>query len=124
VISPIRVLVRDVPHLVRDVLEHVIVAQPDMTLLRDRPGPSGSELAVSDPDVVILGARRPRDSEGVTAVLWKWPATQVLQITVDGHEAAVYRLEIKGTEFGELSPIELISVIRAAAERRKAERER
>ena len=119
-LSPIRVLVRDVPHLVRDVLEHVIVAQPDMALLQERARPSRSGGAEFAPDVVILGARRPRDSERVAAVLGDWPTTQVLQITVDGHEAAVYRLEIRGTELGELSPIELIDAIRAAVRRRES----
>jgi DNA-binding NarL/FixJ family response regulator len=114
----IRVLVRDVPQLVRDVLSHAISNQPDMELI---PAPNAPAMPIVTlaPDVVVVGTKRSDDMRDVTSTLWRWPQSQVLMITVDGHQAALYELQPQRTDLGELSPTEVVDSIRSAVRRRR-----
>jgi DNA-binding NarL/FixJ family response regulator len=117
VIEKTRVLVRDVPQLVRDVLEHAIATQPDMELLREYASTFGpSPMGV--PDVVVVGTQDPDDDRVVSTLLSGWPRSQVLMITIDGHHAALYELHPRRTRLGEVSPLELLDAIRSTARRR------
>ena len=114
----VRVLLLEVPRLVRDVLTHAIEAEPEMELVSERrsdPTLAGDTRA---PDVVIVGTRRRDDLQRVEAILWRWPHSQVLTVTMDGHQASLYQLEPQQTELGELSPGELVNVIRGTVRSR------
>jgi hypothetical protein len=71
------------------------------------------------PDIVVVATKHRHDIRNVTSMLWRWPHSQVLMITVDGHQAAMYELEPQRTELGELSPAELVDSIRVAVRRRR-----
>jgi DNA-binding NarL/FixJ family response regulator len=115
VAAKIRVLVTHVPQLVRDVITHAIASQADMQLIEER---IDSETRGVDPDVVIVGTSAPDDLQPVTSTLWRWPWSQVLMVTIDGRQSALYRLEPQRTALGELSPVELVEQIRSAARQR------
>jgi len=119
VAAKIQVLFTQVPQLVRDVLTHAISMEPDMHLVPGLHAP-GTSGGVSDaaPDVVIVGTSDLEDLEPVTSALWRWPGSQVLMVTVDGRQSALYRLEPQRTLLGELSPNELVVRIRSAARQR------
>jgi DNA-binding NarL/FixJ family response regulator len=119
VAAKIRVLFTQVPQLVRDVLTHAISIEPDMHLLQDVPTPDPSAgVRGAAPDVVIVGTTDLEDLLPVTSALWHWPRSQVLMVTVDGRQSALYRLEPQRTLLGELSPTELVARIRSVARQR------
>ena len=122
-IAPIHVLVRNVPPLVRDVLEHAIVSQRDMTLIADS-AEAPPRAGVPAPDIVITAAPRADESQGVAAALSQWPRVPVLLVMLHGREAVVYELDIRTRELGERSPSELIDTIRRVVRsRRKPKRQ-
>lgn len=112
--TKIRVRFAHVPQLVRDVLTHAISSQPDMELVPESSADTPSGPAGSEPDAVIVGAEDRQDLQAVTAVLWQWPRTQVLMVTIDGRQSALYRLQPQRTDLGELSPDEIVDRIRSA----------
>lgn len=120
--TKIRVLFTQVPQLVRDMLTHAISVEPDMHLLQDSPMSDTSAIA-SDaaPDVVIVGTSGLEDLMPVNSALRLWPQSQVLMVTLDGRQSALYRLEPQRTLLGELSPSELVTRIRSAARQRAGE---
>ena len=111
----IRVFVEDVPELVRDLLRHAISSQPDMELVQGRIDPVPVET--SDPDVVVA-TQRAADVQSVSRILARWPRSEVLMITVDGRQAALFQLKPHRTELLEMSPAELTNAIRAAVRQR------
>jgi DNA-binding NarL/FixJ family response regulator len=118
---PIKVLVRDVPQLVRDMVEHAIESQSDMVLLDDRsrvrPSPGVALTPPVAPDAVIVGTTAASRSHGVPAAWSEWPDVPVVLVTLDGRDAVLYELAIKTAALGEQSPSELVDVIRSAVSR-------
>lgn len=115
--APIHVLVRDVPRLVRDMLEHAIVSQPDMVLV-DEPASAGAVREARPPDVVIVADHPADESRSVSAALAHWPHVPVLLVRIEGREAVFYELEMRSNALGERSPDELIEAIRRVVRRR------
>jgi DNA-binding NarL/FixJ family response regulator len=107
----IRVLVEDVPELVRGLLSHALSGQPDIELVNGRVVPLLRDAAAPD---VVVATQRGDDLESVRRLLSKWPQTKVLMISVDGRQAALFQLEPHRTQLRELSPTELAATIRAA----------
>jgi hypothetical protein len=77
----IRVVIRDVPTMLREILEQVISDEPDMQLIAESslPAPAQPELHVS-PDVVVVG--------GPMAI----QQTAGQRCSRNGHTAACYSL--------------------------------
>lgn len=95
-----------------------IGSQHDMALIHEVAEERGFGGADLVPDAVIVGTAVARDSHGVAAAWSQWPETPVLIVTLDGHHAVLYELDIHITELGERSPDELVDVIRAVVNRR------
>ena len=70
------------------------------------------------PDVVILGTTDSTLLAGVAPLLERWPKSAVIAIEADGHNANFYELRPHRTHLGEISPTELIGLIRARASTR------
>ena len=109
------VLIRNLPPLLRDLVEHSISTQADMEVVNEEKLQSQS----IGPDVVIVGTMQVEQSGNATETLLRWPRAQVLMIRVDGHKSALYELEVRRDELGEMSPAELVDRIRACVERRR-----
>jgi hypothetical protein len=100
----IRILARDLPHMLHDIIAHAIAAEPDMALEPD--------LASAAPDVVIVGTTDAAQP-GVAPLLVRWPESAVIAIEADGRNADYYELRPHRTHLGEISPTDLIRLIRA-----------
>jgi DNA-binding NarL/FixJ family response regulator len=111
----VRVLLLEMPPLLRGILEHEVQLQSDCELLKDarRPFHLLTEQA-PPPDIVILGVTAAQDATLVPALLARWPLAQVMTVTEAGDDAAVFELRPRRRELGQMSPAELVRILRAA----------
>jgi DNA-binding NarL/FixJ family response regulator len=111
----IRVLIRDAPKILRDILDEVVSSEHDMELIHE---PTARFPAVVDhspaPDVVIVGANEAAAGEGARALLARWPRSHILMISERGHRVVLYELLPRSIELGEMSPTQLVQAIRSA----------
>jgi DNA-binding NarL/FixJ family response regulator len=113
--SNIRVLIRDAPTMLRDILEQAISSEPDMDVISEQvvsarlPGTEGLS-----PDVVVVGTSDVEPAERARALLARWPASHVLMLTARGHRVLRYELLPRGVDLGEMSPAQLVQAIRSA----------
>ncbi len=114
--SNIRVLIRDAPTMLRDILEQTISNEPDMEVMPEPvvPTPRPADQP-SSPDVVIAGLGESDPGEGARALLVRWPSSHVLMITARGQKVLRYALLPRGVDLGEMSPDQLVQAIRSAA---------
>ncbi len=111
VLSPMtRVLLRDLPLMLRDILSHALVREPDVELLESMPEPD----TAARPDVVIGNQDAP-DPGWVRDVLSLWPDCRVLLIASAGHQVSLIELHPHRTALGEMSLDELVSVVTRVA---------
>ena len=101
-LSPLRVLVIDLPQLLRDLVEQRVAAQPDMEL-----GGRLAEPSADDPDVVVCGGA----GHGLLA-----GRTRLKVLGIDeGGRACLYELREHAVPIGEVSPDQVVDAIRAHA---------
>lgn len=108
------------PQLVRDILEQAISTHSDMEVVSEEDCGSSTPVSSCSPDVIIVGTTAIEESQKMPGLLLRWPKSQVLMITVAGRAAALYELVPHKTALGELSPSELVDVIRARVKRNRA----
>jgi hypothetical protein len=106
-----RVLLRDLPTMLRDILSHALVREPDVELLEWMPEPPHT---AARPDVVIGNQDAP-DPHWVRGVLGVWPDCRVLLIASAGHQVTLFELHPHRTALGEMSLDELVSVVTRVA---------
>lgn len=116
-ISPIKVLVRDVPPLIRDLLSHAFASAPDIELVEHR-GPLHACDTLA-PDVVVMTAADEAALVAVEEVLSQMSRPRVLVIRLHDHETVLYEWRLHGSELGDLSPLEIVAAIRAAVTQRE-----
>ena len=104
--------------MLRDILEQAIAGAPDMDTVRELPEVAPEPSDPSQPDVVIVGVRESEPAEGVSALLNRWPRSQVLMLTAHGRKAVMYQLVPRGTDMGEISPDQLVEAIRSCVRER------
>lgn len=113
-IPRIRVLVTDVTGVLRDVIEATLATQHDIELVSVDPAPT-------DPlDVVVIGLKDGRSSDPVEALFDRYPRARVVGIASDGRRAYMHELRPYRLALGELSPQQLIEVVRQAGRGRAA----
>jgi hypothetical protein len=89
--SKVRVLLQDVPLMLREIVENALLRQPDMVLMRDaRAAAHAADATV--PDVVLVGTTTPQDPRTATALLNRWPRARVLMLATSGKVAVMYSL--------------------------------
>lgn len=103
--AAMRILVIDMPEIMRGIIEDTIASQPDLQLLEARPH--------AEPDVVIVGTPKSEDHVAAEAALARWPHSRVLMVSTSGRHAMMYELKPFRTELGELSPTDLVAAIRS-----------
>jgi DNA-binding NarL/FixJ family response regulator len=116
---PMRVLLLEVPMLLRGILEHAIQQEPDYELIVDGTTalPTGSEQP-TPPDVVIVGLTAVEDMPLLSALFARWPGAHVLTIMQTDGEAAVYKLTSQRQILGDMSPLEILSRLRDSVRRK------
>ena len=105
-----RVVLSRMPQILRDILEHEILQQPDLQLLDDD---DGSNAIGAAPDVVVVAAAAGDRRFASLSLLREWPSARVIVVTPHEGQVAVYRLEPQMTDLGRVSPAELIQLIRS-----------
>jgi DNA-binding NarL/FixJ family response regulator len=110
--EPVRVLLLELPQLLRDILEHALQAHGGCELLGDtrRAFAMAFEPATA-PDVVILGLTAAEDFSIVPALFARWPQAQVMTVTQAGNDAAVYELRPRRRSLGQMSPHEIVAAL-------------
>lgn len=111
--EPVRVLLLEVPLLLREMLEHAIQLQSDWELLKDTGhGPQVLAKAVMPPDIVVLGLTTAHDATLVPALFAHWPMAKVITVMQAGDDATVYRLRLGRRVLGQASPSEIVEALR------------
>jgi DNA-binding NarL/FixJ family response regulator len=113
--SNIRVLIREAPTMLRDILAQAIAREPDMEVIPEPVAVPPRDEQLGSPDVIVVGTSDAAPAEGARALLARWPHSRVLVITARGHRVLRYELLPRGVDLGELSPAQLAEAIRAAA---------
>lgn len=112
-----RVLLRELPLMLRDMLAQSLANQPHVELIDEPPVPPPDPHATTAPDMVIVGTDDP-DANGSSAVLHRWPRSRVLLISTSGQRGSLVELHPRRTSLGEMSLSDLLGVVARAAQRR------
>jgi hypothetical protein len=118
VLEPIRVLLLEMPQLLRDILEDEFHRRSDCELVRDGRGALRlmTERVVA-PDVVIIGLTAREDEALVPAVFARWPGAHVMTVMPTGNDVVVYELTPKQEELASMSPAGIVDTLRNAVRR-------
>lgn len=116
-----RVLLLDMPRLLRDMLARAIDAQPDMWVVGQEGHPSAIGRAVQDtaPEFVVVGLEQSELPADCQRFLTSRARPRLLGIEAVDGRAFLYELRPEKERIGEMSitPDELVAAIRAAAAR-------
>jgi hypothetical protein len=122
-VHPIRILLVDMPRLVRDMLVGAIERQADMAIVGQRPAVAalGEAVRESDAEFVILGLddhrRLPPDGGRFLA---ERSRVRLFGIEAVDGEACLYELKPERVELGAVTPESVVRAIRRAASRGRA----
>lgn len=117
----IRILLAEMPRMMRDIVERAVSTQPDMQIVGFAPARVGapsaapSRLVDADADVVIVGVASAQEARAYDPVLFDRPHLRILAITGDGRGAFLYQLRPQAVPIGDVSPQGLVDAIRAGA---------
>jgi DNA-binding NarL/FixJ family response regulator len=107
----IRIVLIDMPPLLRDVVRNAIAGQPDLDVVAERSvADLGAAVEEDDPDFVIVGTGSA--SASVRAVVRPRGGVRVLELHSDGRESVLYELRPHRVSLGEISSETLLRTIR------------
>jgi hypothetical protein len=120
--SPVRVLLLELPQLLRGILEHAVWQRRDCELLTDT-SPFIPKLPRADvaPDIVILGLTAAQDATLVPGLFARWPRAFVMTVLEADGEASLYELRPSRRPMGQMSPDEIVEELGDAVRRRREE---
>ena len=113
----IRILLAEVPRLLREIIESVVAGQGDMSIVGviATREPVIAALEETPADVVIVGLRNEETAADLTPILYERPRVKLLAISRDGGSTTVYELRPFSVPLIDVSPTGLVDAIRAAA---------
>ena len=115
-----RVLLLEVPLLLRDMLEHAIQLQRDCELVKEtRHGPQVLVKEATAPDIVVLGLTTAQDATLVPALFAHWPMARIITVMQAGDDATAYSLKLGRRVLGQASPSEIVNTLRELAHERR-----
>jgi DNA-binding NarL/FixJ family response regulator len=120
VTEPVRVLLLELPPLLRGILEQAMDVHTGCEMVKDSR--TVFQMLTEQPasaDIVILGLSEAQDATLVPAVFAQWPRAQVMTITQAGNDAAAYELQPLRRALGDMSPTDIVDILRQAVERRR-----
>jgi hypothetical protein len=107
----IRIVLIDMPPLLRDIVRDAVSRQPDLDLVAEHDAGGLSEwVAIDEPDFVIVGTAAA--SETVRSVVGAGCGIRALEVRSDGKESVLYELRPHRVPLGEISPETLVRTIR------------
>lgn len=116
--APIRIVLVDMPNMLRDLLEHTLSAEPDMVVLAAEPDVDALARAAeeADADVVIVGLQHGELPGSAHDLLAKLSRKKVVGVEAEDGETVLYELRPRRTSIGRATPSSLATAIRTAAE--------
>ena len=108
-VKRVRLLLREVPLMLRSIIVDALFNQPDVELLDGDV--SRPPLAADDVDVVLVGATDPHDFEKASSLLAEWPKSRILFVASSGRDAVMYELYPRKLALGDVSPRGLVKLI-------------
>ena len=110
----VRVLLAELPRLLREVLEDTMRHEPGLALVGFvEPGEdAGASVGETYADVLIVGEAAIQTSNGWRSLLRTHPKLRLLSLSGDGRHLDVYELNPLRTHIGEASPDVLVEWIR------------
>lgn len=107
-----RVLLQEIPAMLRAIIQEVIASQPDIELLPEIPRVGAvTAWRRAEPDVVVVATTDINDVS-VADCLNRWPRARLLVIELSGRETVLHELLPHATLLGALSPDQLVATIR------------
>jgi chemotaxis response regulator CheB len=121
-IAQIRILVVDLPRLVRDMVEQTIAHQHDMAVVAHCVSFDDllDEAERSEPDIVIVGIEDRALPHVCLELMLEHQGVSVLGIDARSGRAWLYELRLEQVEIDEVSPADVVHSIRSAARRHTA----
>jgi DNA-binding NarL/FixJ family response regulator len=111
----VRVLLLEVPRLLRDILEQAMQGSPECEVMKDLDtGAAGSEGL--PPDVVILGLTGDEDTTLVPTLFARWPRARIMTVG-QGDAATLYELRPNRRVLGQISASEMAETLRDVVRR-------
>jgi DNA-binding NarL/FixJ family response regulator len=117
-LSPIRVLIVDMPRILHDIVHATLATERDIVVVGDvalMSEPLDDVVEAADPAVLVLGAGHPAAAAGGRDLLARHAGLKLLTLDDDGAQTHLVELRPTATPLGELSPATLVSAIRSAA---------
>ena len=116
---PIRILLVDMPQLVRDVLVPRIECEDDLRIVGDEPAAAalGEAVRATDPEFVIVGLDDHRLPAGGDRFLAERSRVRLFGIEAADGDACLYELKPERVELGAVTPESVVREIRRAAGR-------
>jgi DNA-binding NarL/FixJ family response regulator len=111
--SSIRVLLVDMPRMMRDIIAGVVRAEPDLDLVGEIEAPETllTRARRMRPDLVIAGAT-PTLASVTRELLGDYPRLRIIEVEVEDGRGSLYELSPRRRKLGELSPESLVAVAR------------
>ena len=113
-VEEIRVLLTDLPRMLREILRSLLAAQPEMSVaVADEPStPLVTAVDQARARVVILGQEAPAMTSRCRELLEQRPRVQVLAVSVDGRRTTLYGLRPYRKPLGEVEPDKIVDAVR------------
>lgn len=113
----IRILLVDMPRLLREIVRNVIDSQPGMTVagVHVRLVPLAGAVDRARAHVVIFGQESSELTHGCRELLEQRPRVQVMAVSGDGRRTTLYGLRPYREPLGEVGPDQLAAAIRGMA---------
>jgi chemotaxis response regulator CheB len=110
----IRIVLIDMPPLLREIVRETVARQPDLSVVAEHDAGVDVQAAVErdDADFVIVGFG-PTAHAGVQSVVAAERGVRALELRADGKESTLYELRPHRVPLGEISPETLLHTIRA-----------
>lgn len=116
----VRILLIDMPTMLRDIVAGTLEAEPDMTVIGNLSRVGADDLRKSDAQVLIFAAGA--GLAGLELVRERRDRV-ALAISADGRQSMLYELRPCESELGELSSARLVETIRDAVTRMRSGRD-
>jgi DNA-binding NarL/FixJ family response regulator len=116
-VEQIRVLIGDMPRMMRELVGAAVSGAPDITLVGSAHGgePLAASLDRTTADVLIVGVPHNGISSTIDSLLYDHPRLTLLTIGEHGRSTELHELRPHSIALGEVSPTELVDAIRASA---------
>jgi DNA-binding NarL/FixJ family response regulator len=115
-LEQIRILIANMPHMLREIIETLVSSEADMTVtgLVRRTESLATAARRLRADAVILGTGRREAGGTLWQTLDERPRLKLFAISPDGHRATRYELRPIQTVMDDISPEDLIRNIRVS----------